>query len=80
MTVYKQNNSIINKKDYDKEKKLINLYNQVNGTDYNPASVGLSKERIKGLHSKASTNNDNNLLFGHYRRTGTAYNPNKKGN
>lgn len=78
MTVYKQNNKAVNKGQYDKQQKLINLYNQVKGTDYNTASVGLSKERINRTFNNALTNNDNNPLFGHYRRTGTAYNPNKK--
>ena len=80
MTVYKQNNKAVNKGQYDKQQKLINLYNQVNGTDYNTASVGLSKERINRQASNIPTNNNaNNLLFGHYRRTGTAYNPNRTG-
>lgn len=78
MTKYKKNNTNINKAEYERQMKLVEFYNQVHGTDYSKASVGLSKERISRVSNTPATQPMNNMLFGHYRRTGNAYSTTRK--
>ena len=65
---------IISKKEIEKQKKLISLYNQLNGTSYTLDSVGIELVHKVNpgnyVYGKPDTN------FGWYTRTGIPYNKN----
>lgn len=74
MTYYKRNMSrnIVSKKEADKQKKLISLYNQLNGTSYDLSSVGIELVRkVEPGNYIYATKPDTN--FGWYGRTGMPY-------
>ena len=62
---------IISKKEVEKQKKLISLYNQLNGTSYTLDSVGIELVHKVNpgnyVYGKPDTN------FGWYTRTGIPY-------
>lgn len=71
---YKKNMSrnIVSKKEADKQKKLISLYNQLNGTGYDLSSVGIELVRkVEPGNYIYATKPDTN--FGWYGRTGMPY-------
>lgn len=77
MTYYKRNMSrnIVSKKEAEKQKKLISLYNQLNNTDYDLSSVGIELVRkVEPGNYIYATKPDTN--FGWYDRTGMPYSKN----
>ena len=77
MTYYKRNMSrnIVSKKEAEKQKKLISLYNQLNNTDYDLSSVGIELVRkVEPGNYIYATKPDTN--FGWYGRTGMPYSKN----
>ena len=77
MTYYKKNMSknIVSKKEAEKQKKLISLYNQLNNTDYDLSSVGIELVRkVEPGNYIYATKPDTN--FGWYGRTGMPYSKN----
>lgn len=75
MTYYKRDREVISKKDADKQKKLISLYNQLNGTSYDLSSVGIELIRkVEPGNYIYATKPDTN--FGWYGRTGMPYSKN----
>lgn len=75
MTYYKRSlgREIIGKKEAEKQKKLISLYNQLNDTSYDLSSVGIELVRkVNPGNYIYATKPDTN--FGWYARTGVPYN------
>lgn len=75
MTYYKRNMSrnIVSKKEADKQKKLISLYNQLNGTSYDLSSVGIELVRKINPGNYIYVNGKPDTNFGWYGRTGMPY-------
>lgn len=72
MTYYKRDREVISKKEAEKQKKLISLYNQLNNTDYDLSSVGIELVRkVEPGNYIYATKPDTN--FGWYGRTGMPY-------
>ena len=73
MTYYKSTTrEIVAKKEAEKQKKLISLYNQLNGTSYDLSSVGIELVRkVEPGNYIYATKPDTN--FGWYGRTGMPY-------
>ena len=75
MTYYKRDREVISNKEAEKQKKLISLYNQLNGTAYTLDSVGIELVRkVEPGNYIYATKPDTN--FGWYGRTGMPYNKN----
>lgn len=72
MTYYKRNREIVSKKEADKQKKLISLYNQLNDTSYDLSSVGIELVR-KVNPGNYTYNGKPDTNFGWYGRTGMPY-------
>lgn len=73
MTYYKRDREVISNKEAEKQKKLISLYNQLNGTSYDLSSVGIELVRkVEPGNYIYTTKPDTN--FGWYGRTGMPYN------
>lgn len=74
MTYYKKylSKETVNKSEVNKQEKLISLYNQLNGTNYDLNSVGIEVVRRvnPGNYVYASKPDTN---FGWYARTGVPY-------
>ena len=75
MTYYKKNMSknIVSKKEAEKQKKLISLYNQLNNTDYDLSSVGIELVRKVEPGNYIYANGKPDTNFGWYGRTGMPY-------
>lgn len=73
MTYYKRNREIISKKETDKQKKLISLYNQLNDTSYDLNSVGIELVRKVEPGNYMYGNGKPDTNFGWYGRTGMPY-------
>lgn len=72
---YKRNMSknIVAKKETDKQKKLISLYNQLNDTSYDLSSVGIELVRKVEPGNYMYGNGKPDTNFGWYGRTGMPY-------
>lgn len=75
MTIYKKNNEVISKASVTKEQKLINMYNQLYGTNYTVESVGIDVIKKNKATTRPVTNN--NKYFAYLLRTGEVFNPQK---
>ena len=64
----------ISKKEVDKQRKLISLYNQLNNTDYTLDSVGI--ELVRKINPSNYTYGKPDTNFGWYTRTGIPYSNN----
>lgn len=73
MTIYKKNNEVISKASVVKEQKLINMYNQLYGTNYTVESVGIDVIRKNKATARPTTNS--NKYFTYYFRTGEVFKP-----
>ena len=73
MTYYKRNREVISTKEADKQKKLISLYNQLNGTSYGLSSVGIELVRKVEPGNYMYGNGKPDTNFGWYGRTGMPY-------
>lgn len=73
MTIYKKNNEVISKASVAKEQKLINMYNQLYGTNYTVESVGIDVIKKNKGTTRPTTNN--NKYFAYYFRTGEVFKP-----
>ena len=76
MTYYYKRNiskNIVAKKEADKQKKLISLYNQLNGTSYDLSSVGIELVRKVEPGNYMYGNDKPDTNFGWYGRTGMPY-------
>ena len=72
MTYYKRDREVISNKEAEKQKKLISLYNQLNGTSYDLNSVGIELVRkVNPGNYIYATKPDIN--FGWMSRTGIPY-------
>ena len=78
MTYYKKSTTreIVAKKEADKQKKLISLYNQLNGTSYDLSSVGIELVRKVNPDNYIYANGKPDTNFGWYGRTGMPYSKN----
>ena len=79
MTYYYKRNiskNIVAKKEADKQKKLISLYNQLNGTSYDLSSVGIELVRKVEPGNYMYGNDKPDTNFGWYGRTGMPYSKN----
>lgn len=70
---YKRDREIISDKKADKQKKLISLYNQLNGTSYDLSSVGIELVRKVNPGNYIYVNGKPDTNFGWYGRTGMPY-------
>lgn len=74
MTIYKRNYKAIDKADVVKEQKLINMYNQLYGTDYTIQSVGIEVTKKNRVTTKPTTGQASKYFAYHFR-TGQVFNP-----
>lgn len=64
----------VNTKEVNKQEKLISLYNQLNGTDYDLNSVGIELvHKVKSCTGNRIHSSKPDVNFGWYTRTGVAY-------
>lgn len=73
MTIYKRNHKAIDKANVTKEQKLINMYNQLYGTNYTVESVGI--DIIKKNKATARPTTNSNKYFAYHFRTGKVFKP-----
>lgn len=74
MIYYKRDKKIIDTKDVTKEKKLINMYNQLYGTDYTIDSVGIEVCHREKVNPTIKTGKPDKY-FGYLFRTGKVFKP-----
>lgn len=75
MTYYKKNHELLDAKEVARQKKLINLYNQVNGTSINTASVGISTIHKDVCPCSVFKSNCSYKYFGYMIRNGKPFKP-----
>lgn len=74
MTIYKRNHKAIDKANVTKEQKLINMYNQLYGTDYTIESVGIEVTEKKRVTTRPITGQASKYFAYHFR-TGEVFKP-----
>ena len=67
------NKEIVASKEAEKQNKLISLYNQLNGTNYDLSSVGIELVRKVEPGNYIYDNGKPDTNFGWYGRTGIPY-------
>ncbi len=73
MIYYKRERKIMDAEDVAKEQKLINMYNQLYGTDYTVESVGIEichREKVNPVKTGQT-----DKYFGYLFRTGKVFKP-----
>lgn len=74
MTIYKRNHKAIDKANVTKEQKLINMYNQLYGTDYTIESVGIEVVKRNRVGIRKPTGCADKY-FAYRFRTGEVFKP-----